>query len=264
MKTSSLITAILMLLVGCASTMKTDSALAINSSKSAKGHTSRAQYLILHYTALDLPTSLKVLTQQRVSSHYLVGDDTPVTIFQLVDENRQALHAGISEWRGHSYLGPSSIGIEIVNPGYSDTPEGRIYPPYQPEQIERVVLLVKEIVARHKIKPAHILGHNEIAPQRKSDPGPMFPWKRLADEGLIPWPDAAQVSAMQAQFEQQLPEIRWFQQRLQKHGYTTPQTGVLDSATRNVLSVFQTRYRPEKFDGAADAQTAALLEVLTH
>ncbi len=263
MKTRSLLPAIILLLSACASTVKIESALAIDASKVAKSQSSRAQFLILHYTALDLPTSLKVLSQQGVSSHYLVGDDPAITIYQLVDENRQAHHAGVSEWRGHSYLGPSSIGIEIVNLGYRDTPEGRIYSPYPPEQIERVVVLVKEIVARHKIKPEYILGHNEIAPQRKSDPGPMFPWKRLADEGLIAWPDAAQVSTRLAQFEQQLPDIAWFQQRLQKHGYATPQTGVLDAATRNVLTVFQSRYRPEKFDGAADAQTAALLDVLT-
>jgi N-acetylmuramoyl-L-alanine amidase len=146
------------------------------------------QFLILHYTAIDEPTSLKVLSQQGVSSHYLVGDQMPVKVWQLVDESKMSYHAGLSDWKGYSRLNASSIGIEIVNLGFRDAPEGRTYFPFPQAQIDRVIALVKDIVARHQIRPEYILGHSDIAPQRKSDPGPLFPWKQLADAGLIPGP----------------------------------------------------------------------------
>lgn len=248
---------LMIFLGGCAHTMK------IDHSKTAIGQESRAQFVILHYTALDQPTSLRVLTEQNVSSHYLVGNDDEATVYQLVDENRMAYHAGFSDWKGFSRLNPSSIGIEIVNLGYKDTPTGRMYFPFPQQQIDKVISLVKEIAARHQIRPEYILGHNEIAPQRKPDPGPLFPWKQLADAGLIPWPNAEQVAAKQVLYEQQLPEMIWFQKKLMQHGYLTPQTGAFDSATRNVLIAFQTRYRPSRFDGVPDAETAAILDVLT-
>ena len=245
------------MLAGCAGPLRIDSSI------SAKSQESRAQFLILHYTAIDLPTSLKVLSTQGVSSHYLLGDDSKATLYRLVDESQTAHHAGLSEWRGRTYLNPSSIGIEIVNLGYKETPEGREYIAFPQTQIDKLILLIKDITARHKIKPENILGHSEIAPQRKPDPGPRFPWKQLADAGLIPWPDSQQVALKQTEFEQQLPDIVWFQQRLLQHGYATPQTGLLDDATRNVVKSFQTRYRQEKFDGMPDAATAAILDVLT-
>jgi N-acetylmuramoyl-L-alanine amidase len=91
----------------------------------------------------------------------------------------------------------------------------------------------------------------------------MFPWKQLADAGLIPWPDAGQVAARRAVHEAQLPDIVWFQKKLAQHGYVLPQSGVLDDATRNVLFAFQSRYRQAKYDGEPDAETAAILDVLT-
>lgn len=257
MKKLFILASLIALLSGCASTPKIDTSIV------AKSQESRVQFLILHYTALDLPMSLKVLSQQGVSAHYLVGDNNPPSVYRLVDENRMAYHAGLSDWKGNSRLNPSSIGIEIVNPGFRDSPEGRVYLPFPQHQIERVIELAKDIVARHQIRPEYILGHAEIAPQRKSDPGPLFPWKQLADAGLIPWPDAQQVAARRADYELNLPEAAWFQQRLAQHGYAVPQSGTLDDATRNVLIVFQARYRPEKFDGTPDAETAALLDVLT-
>ncbi|GGC61059.1 N-acetylmuramoyl-L-alanine amidase [Undibacterium terreum] len=245
------------ILSGCATGVRLDT------SKTAISQESRVKFLIIHYTALDMPTSLRVLTQQEVSAHYLVGDDNPTTIYRLVDESQTAYQAGLSDWKGFSRLNPSSIGIEIVNLGYQDGPNGRSYQPFPQYQIDKLIPLIKDIVARHKIKPENILGHQEIAPQRKPDPGPLFPWKQLADAGLIPWPYADQVATLQAGYEQQLPDITWFQKKLAQHGYLTPQTGVLDDATRNVLIAFQARYRPAKFDGHPDAESAAILQVLT-
>jgi len=244
------------LLAGCATGPR------IDTSFTSKGQSSRAEYLIIHYTTVDLPSSLKTLTEGQVSSHYLV-DQIDGVIFRLVDEDRRAYHAGASYWKGHTFLNSSSIGIELVNYGYRDTQEGRVWYPYTDKQIDSLLLLVKDIVKRHGIRPDRILGHSDIAPQRKSDPGPLFPWKRLADAGLIPWPDAAAVAQRQAEFAQRLPEAAWFQARLAQFGYQVPLHGLLDQETRNVVRAFQMRHRPARFDGEPDAETAALLDVLT-
>jgi N-acetylmuramoyl-L-alanine amidase len=232
----------------------------IDTSYRSASQDSRVQFLVLHFTSGDFPESLKILTQGRVSSHYLVTAP-PVTIHRLVDEGRRAHHAGLSSWRGHTFLNASSIGIEIVNAGFqAHTQDWQDYPE---EQVAAVIELVKDIARRHEIRPQHIVGHSDIAPQRKLDPGPRFPWKRLADAGLIPWPDAAAVAARRAEFEQALPGVAWFQQRLARHGFAVPDHGELDEATRNVLRAFQMKYRPARHDGEPDAETAALLEVLT-
>jgi N-acetylmuramoyl-L-alanine amidase len=145
-----------------------------------------------------------------------------------------------------------------------DHPEGASFPDYPKAQIDAVVALVKAIVARHGIRPENIVAHGDIAPQRKMDPGPPVPWKRLADEGLIKWPDAAEVAKRQAAFEKQLPDTEWFQRTLAKHGYAVPVDGELDRKTQRVIMVFQMRYRPAKHDGMPDAETAAILDVLVN
>ena len=223
---------------------------------------SRVRYVILHYTEGDFPRALEVLTKGSVSSHYLIADH-PAAIYQLVDERQRAYHAGTSAWGNDAQLNYSSIGIELVNPGYRDTPQGRVFFDYRPEQIALLIDLLKQIVARHQVAPEHILGHNEIAPQRKSDPGPLFPWRRLAQAGLIRWPAADQVAQRQQTFEQQLPDIAWFQRKLLQYGYVLPCSDQCDEVTRKVLVAFQMKYRPSRFDGIPDAETAALLDVLT-
>jgi N-acetylmuramoyl-L-alanine amidase len=126
-----------------------------------------------------------------------------------------------------------------------------------------VVALVKDIAARHKVRPDRILGHSDIAPQRKVDPGPQFPWKRLADEGLIPWPDAATVTRWQRDYEAALPSPAWFQRALFRHGFLVADHGQWDDASRKVLAAFQMKYRASLYDGQPDAETAALLTALT-
>jgi len=226
---------------------------------------SRAQFLILHYTAEDLQRSIHILTQQRVSSHYLVTDEQPPRIFRLVDEDRRAWHAGISAWDGHAMLNGNSIGIEIVNLGNRPGPDGRPtdFRPYPPEQIELVVELVRDIVKRHQIRPDRVLGHSDIAPQRKVDPGPLFPWKRLADEGLVPWPKDEAVKEARALYEAAIPPVLWFQQALAQQGFLVPHHGQLDEPTQRVIAAFQMKYRPSRYDGQPDAETAALLTALT-
>lgn len=249
-------------LSGC-STIRPFDVSQIDSSINAKSQESRVRFLIIHYTTINQARSLQALSQQGVSSHYLVGDDAPTTVYRLVDENRMAHHAGISSWKTNTQLNASSIGIEIVNLGYQELPEGRQYQAFPQQQIDAVITLAKDIVERHKIKPENILGHAEIAPQRKPDPGPMFPWKQLANAGLIPWPNEEEVNRQKTLYQQALPDVPWFQKKLAEIGYATPQTGVWDQETRNVLMVFQTRYRPSLFDGTPDAESAALLDVVS-
>lgn len=241
-----------LLLAGCAAGPR------IDTSHRSLNEESRVRYLILHFTWETFPDSLRELTRGKVSSHYLV-DAAPPRIYRLVDEDRRAWHAGVSAWAGETMLNSASIGIEIVNLGDRVDPS---YAPYPAAQIDAVVALVRDIQRRHGIKPHRILGHNDIAPQRKTDPGPRFPWRRLADEGLIPWPDDAAVAAARSAFEATLPTVAWFQERLAEIGYEAPRSGTLDAPTQRVLMAFQMKYRPADWSGTPDAETAALLEVV--
>lgn len=250
-----LIAFLLVSLTGCSTGLR------IDRSHPSANQDNRVQFVVLHYTSASLERSLALLTHGEVSSHYLIGDG-PGTIYQLVDENRRAWHAGESQWQGRTWLNSSSIGIEIVNPGFDDTPNGRVWYPYSEAQIQSLIALLKDIVKRNHIEPRHIIGHSDIAPLRKLDPGPMFPWKRLADAGLGVWPEANAVARQQAYFSANPPTIGWYQQELARFGYAIDQTGQLDVATRHVIAAFQMRFRPQRFDGTPDAQTAAMLQVL--
>ncbi|MGV8861998.1 MAG: N-acetylmuramoyl-L-alanine amidase [Pseudomonas sp.] len=249
---------LLILLTAC-----TSSGPKLDTRHPSVNHDSRIQFVVLHYTSTTLEHSLALLTHGEVSSHYLIGAEPP-TIYKLVDENLRAWHAGESEWQGRTWLNSSSIGIEIVNPGYRDTPTGKLWYPYTEGQVQALIVLLKDIVKRNNIDPRDIVGHSDIAPLRKVDPGPLFPWKRLAEEGLGIWPDASAVAQRQASMMDNLPSVTWFQQQLAQLGYGTPQTGELDVATRHVLAAFQMHYRPERFDGQPDVQSAAILQVLNH
>jgi len=246
----------LILLAGCASGPR------IDTSHQSVNHDSRIQFVVVHYTNASLERSLQLLTHGEVSSHYLIGDDKGATIYKLMDENLRAWHAGESEWDGRTWLNSSSIGIEIVNPGFKDTPTGRVWYPYTEDQVQSLIVLLKDISKRYAISPRNIIGHSDIAPLRKLDPGPLFPWKRLAAEGLGIWPNEQAVARQQQLFAASMPSISWFQAQLARAGYATPQTGELDVATRHVIAAFQMRFRPAHFDGTPDAQTAALLWVL--
>jgi N-acetylmuramoyl-L-alanine amidase len=259
-----LVTALLVaLLAGCQTT-----GVKIDKTYTSENQDSRVLFLVLHYTVGNFESSLKVLTQAKhgqVSSHYLVAEE-PVRTFQLVDESRRAWHAGPSYWKGHAQLNASSVGIEIVNRGWVKGDDGVVrYTPFPDAQIEEVVALSTEIVRRHGIRPERIVGHGEIQPRSKQDPGPLFPWKRLHEAGLIAWPDEAFVAARKAEYEQQLPPLPWFQDRLARHGFAAATTadGPLDAYTRDCLAAFQMRYRPSKYDGEMDAETAALLHAVT-
>jgi N-acetylmuramoyl-L-alanine amidase len=222
---------------------------------------SRVQFIVLHYTEIDFAHSLHRLTQEEVSSHYLINDKPP-TIYRLVDETQRAWHAGPSYWQGFTHLNSSSVGIEIVNLGNGGDPTAP-YAEYPAQQIDQVIELVREVERRHGVRPDRVLGHSDIQPLTKQDPGPRFPWYKLALAGLIVWPNPEAVGAARAQFERELPAVLWFQQRLAAHGFDVPQQGQLDDVTKASLSAFQMKYRPSRYDGVPDAETAALLEVCT-
>ena len=228
----------------------------------ARSQDSRVRFLVLHYTQASFQESMQILAAGELSVHYLLSDETPPRIYRLVDENRRAYHAGRSSWMGQGPLNAMSIGIEIVHPGVEDGPQGMRFLPWREDQIDALVPLVEDIVRRHDIAPERVVGHSDIAPQRKPDPGPTFPWKRLADLGLVPWPDTARVQQARAAFEATPPDVAWFQRALAEQGYEVGRGGVLDEPTRKVIRAFQMKYRPARFDGEPDAETAALLEAL--
>ncbi len=261
----------LVVLAGCASTprggAKADSqvrtnftpGVAVDRTYTAKSQDSRAQFLILHFTNETHEASLRYLTTGPVSSHYLVSDDPAPVVYQLVDERERAFHAGLSSWVNAAGLNASSIGIEISNLGTRVAG----YQPFSKAQMDVVLALCKDIIARHNIAPTRVLGHSDIAPQRRTDPGPHFPWKRFADEGLILWPNEAAVRQKREVFDAAVPDVAWFQRKLAQFGYAVPQNGTLDTATTNVMIAFQMRYRPTRYDGLPDGEIAAMLDVLT-
>jgi len=246
------------LLAACAAPRQT--VLNIDHSIQAKSQDSRVSVIVLHYTVADNLAALDILSQGNVSSHYLITDAPTPHVYQLVDENRRAWHAGESSWYGRSDLNASSIGIEIVNRG--PLGDGR-WAPYSRAQIATLTALLHSITRRHQIKPFNIVGHSDIAPQRKTDPGPAFPWKQLARAGIGRWYDADKARQYRLRFEQEgLPPIAWVQQQLRRVGYEVPDSGQLDPATRRVIAAFQMHYRPADYSGKPDAETLGILQAL--
>lgn len=230
----------------------------------------RQRFIVLHYTGIDNEKSIRVLTQQTVSVHYLVNDLPDNEIYQLVDENKRAYHAGISSWRGTQSLNDTSIGIEIVNVS-TDIPGGYDFKPYPDYQIKKVAMLVKDLAARYQIPPQNIIGHSDIAPTRKEDPGPQFPWKKLyTDYQIGMWYDDATKQNIQNQmspedFAAQVSSpsfIFKYQNMLKDFGYGLDPSGTVDVPTKKTITAFQYHFRPENYSGVMDAETFAILQAL--
>ncbi|MDN3607867.1 N-acetylmuramoyl-L-alanine amidase [Kaistella yonginensis] len=236
------------------------------------GQNFRQKYIILHYTALDDDKSVMVLTQQSVSSHYLVNNLGDNEIYQLVDENKRAYHAGISAWRKDKMLNDTSIGIEIVNTGYKTDANGvKVFPEYPEAQVKKVAALVKDLADRYMISPTNILGHSDIAPTRKQDPGPKFPWKKLYEDYQIGmWYDEDTKqnfynSAVLEDYAVQMtvPSFVFkIQTALRDFGYDLNPNGTFDNATMKTIETFQYHFRPENYSGMMDAETWAILQAL--
>ncbi|MBF0597152.1 N-acetylmuramoyl-L-alanine amidase [Faecalibacter rhinopitheci] len=232
----------------------------------AIGQDERIRFLVLHYTALDNPTSMRVLTQQEVSSHYLINDIDDDQIHLLVDETKRAWHAGVSKWKNLDNLNFTSIGIEIVNKGYTTSNGVQTHYPYPEYQFKKVGELTKDIIKRYKISPVNVIAHSDIAPGRKHDPGPLFPWKRLYDEyGVGAWYEEADKQA----FIQIAPfifdsefVIKETQTELKKYGYEIQVTGVWDEQSKKVLQAFQYHFTPLKTDGILNLESWAVIKAL--
>ncbi|WGS43669.1 N-acetylmuramoyl-L-alanine amidase [Burkholderia sp. JSH-S8] len=259
----------LCLLAACTSpTLVGRGAYYADTSRHAQGADSRIRFLVMHYTESDEAQSLRTLTGDAVSAHYVVPERPRVergmpVVYQLVPEAQRAWHAGVSAWQGTTELNAASIGIENVNSGPADTPQGRTWQPYPPEQVDALVRLSKDIVARYGIAPTRVVGHSDIAPQRKIDPGPRFPWRALAQAGVGAWPDDATVAARLAGRDPHAAvEVRALQLKLARYGYDVATDGALDARTRRVIAAFQMHFRPSDCAGEPDAETDAIAQAL--
>lgn len=196
--------------------------------------------LVLHYTGM--PTGAEALARLRdpeakVSAHYLVEEDG--TVFGLVPESQRAWHAGLSSWRGETDINSRSIGIEIVNPGHEFG-----YRAFPAAQMDAVIRLCLGVLSRHSISPRNVVGHADIAPTRKQDPGELFPWARLKSYGIGLWPFDSTERA-------DLPPEQVLQM-LTQYGYdvTEPEAAV---------AAFQRHFRPDRVDGIVDYETGGRL-----
>jgi N-acetylmuramoyl-L-alanine amidase len=196
--------------------------------------------LVLHYTGMQTAEdALQRLCDPaaRVSAHYTVDEDG--TVYAHVPEDRRAWHAGVSHWAGVTNVNARSIGIEIVNPGHEFG-----YREFPPAQIAAVIALCQGSLSRHPIPPGRVLGHSDVAPARKEDPGELFPWEGLAKAGIGLWPQAI-ASNLGAE-------------ALVHYGYDP------EAPQEKVITAFQRHFRPQKLDGRWDGECAGLLAWLLH
>ena len=198
--------------------------------------------LLMHYTGMETgAAAVQRLCDPaaRVSSHYTVDEDG--TIYQHVAEISRAFHAGISYWAGATDINSHSIGIEIVNPGHEFG-----YCPFPKAQIEAVIALSRDIFTRHSILPQRVIGHSDVAPARKQDPGELFPWQALANAGVGVWPEQGRRKL-----------VGTFEEGLRRYGYgMRPDVDVsLEAATL----AFQRHFRPGLLNGIADEECESLL-----
>lgn len=215
-------------------------------------HDARAEgpidILVLHYTGMR--TAEEALARlcdpaAKVSAHYTVDRDG--SVYQHVAEERRARHAGISYWAGVRDVNSRSIGIEIVNPGHEFG-----YVPFPEGQIDTVIALSQDVLSRHAISASRIVGHSDVAPNRKQDPGEMFPWARLATNGIGLWPQVVRPDPS--------PNLDEFAHLLCRFGYGAPPD--VEWPLSDVITAFQRHFRPSCINGIPDAECAAILGAL--
>jgi N-acetylmuramoyl-L-alanine amidase len=202
--------------------------------------------LVLHYTGMkDARSALTRLCdpEARVSAHYMIDEDG--TIYALVDEEFRAWHAGMAFWRGDRDINSRSIGIELVNPGHEFG-----YRAFPAAQMESLSELSRSILSRHPIPPRNIVGHSDIAPARKRDPGEKFDWAWLAAAGIGLWPGSEMSTP---------PATRDIRPLLAEWGYDA---GAEIETTRLAVAAFQRHFRPSLCNGVVDADTIARLSSL--
>jgi len=215
--------------------------------------------VVLHYTGME--TGADALARMRdkdakVSAHYMAEEDGRV--YKLVDENRRAWHAGVSAWSGETNINSASIGIEIVNGGHDFG-----LPAFPDAQIKAVIKLCQDIKARHGLSDYAFVGHSDIAPARKQDPGEKFPWDVLADNNVGIWPDIKTGDRRMLFAKNDRGRgVSAVQSGLAYLGYDIEVSGVMDDKTVLVCAAFQRRYRPAKIDGQIDVQMMEILKLL--
>jgi N-acetylmuramoyl-L-alanine amidase len=215
--------------------------------------------LVLHYTGMktaDEAMARLCDPEAKVSAHYTIDEDG--TVYAHVPEARRAWHAGLAWWAGERNINGCSIGIELVNPGHEFG-----YRPFADPQIAALIDLVDDIATRHAIVPARVLGHSDVAPARKTDPGELFPWAHLAEFGIGLWPfaDGCIPSTAEAEEGDRDPlRIPSFLSGLRALGYGTAPD--MDVATEQLVIAFQRHWRPSRVDGMIDDETAYRLGVL--
>ncbi|MFI4976289.1 MAG: N-acetylmuramoyl-L-alanine amidase [Caulobacterales bacterium] len=211
--------------------------------------------IVLHYTGM--PTGAAALARMRdpaakVSAHYMVEEDG--RLFALVPEERRAWHAGVSFWRGATDINGASVGIEIVNPGHEFG-----YRPFPDVQIDAVIALIGDIRARWTVPDGRILGHSDVAPARKQDPGELLPWRRLAEAGHGLWAEPPAAPGGALKLGDAGTGVFVLQGGLTRLGYDCAPSGNYDDATATIVRAFQRHWRPARVDGVADGETRARL-----
>ena len=214
--------------------------------------------IVLHYTGM--PTGEEALARLRdpaskVSSHYVVEEDGRV--FRLVAEERRAWHAGLSSWKGETDINGRSVGIEIVNPGHEFG-----YRAFPDAQIAAVIELLTDIRTRWSVENGYIIGHSDVAPDRKDDPGELFPWKRLAQAGHGLWVEPPAAPGLPLGEGEEGAGVFALQAGFTRLGYDCAPSGKFDAHTTAVVTAFQRHWRPDKVDGIADGETRARLIAL--
>lgn len=261
--------AALFLLAGCQTSAPPEANLPyrLESQRQAQGADQRVRFLVIHYTAEDFHNALNTLTDEHVSAHYLIPARPPLdngkpVVWQLVPESLRAWHAGASGWRGRTNINDTSVGIELENKGYSRHLLGKHFYPFPPAQIDLLADLSQQIIQRYQIEPRNVVGHSDIAPLRKDDPGPLFPWHELAKRGIGAWPDAQRVKVNLAGRDPHQPvDKQALLEKLQQYGYlVTPEMN--DSQQRHVISAFQMHFRQSDYRGEADAESDAIISAL--
>jgi N-acetylmuramoyl-L-alanine amidase len=217
--------------------------------------------ILLHYTGMQSgEAALRRLctAESKVSAHYVVFEDG--RIVQCVPEAWRAWHAGVSCWAGETDINSSSIGIEIVNPGHEFG-----YRDFPLRQIAAVISLCRSILTRRgPISADRVLGHSDVAPARKQDPGERFPWQLLSESGIGHWvrPAPLDLDGQSYRRGDSGEAVTRMQRALHSYGYELSESGTFDEATHNVVVAFQRHFRPARVDGIADPSTLLTLRAL--
>jgi len=242
-----------------------------SSSYVAIGKNERIQFIVVHYTAIDNAASIKELTTNKVSSHFLVLDEDDNKIYSLVPLEQRAWHAGASAFRGRTNINDTSVGIEIVSDGIAKEfiSDPNPYHPYdhyvdyKPIQIEKVAQIIKYVAEKYNVPARNIVAHSDIAPSRKKDPGAKFPWKELYDKYNIgAWYDEADKQTFMDEEKFKATSIREIKDELRKYGYEINRFDEWDKESKDVVYAFQLHFNPKNATGEMDLETFAILKAL--